>query len=89
MEFKIIEYFQKEKAFDYASGIYINKLPKQYVNSSLEDLNAKKVIRLKRAKYYLSKKDFENPKKEQRKIAKTVMCMLTIYILVLLNLITA
>lgn len=85
MEFKIIEYFKDNKAFDYASGIYINKLPKQYANSvSLSDLNTKKIIRLKRAKYYLSKKDLENPKSEKRKVVRTVGTIIGIYLFVLL-----
>lgn len=83
MEFKIIEYFKSQKAYDYASGIYINKLPKEYKNSlSLSDLNTKKVIRLKRAKYYLSKKDLESPKAEKRKTIKTVLGIITIYLFV-------
>lgn len=32
-EFKLIEYFENQKALDYASGIYINKLPKEYAKS--------------------------------------------------------
>jgi hypothetical protein len=57
MEVKIIEYFKSKKAYDYASGIYINKLPKEYANSlSLSDLTSKKIIKLKKAKYYLNKK---------------------------------
>ncbi|MCI8481929.1 MAG: hypothetical protein HFJ27_02330, partial [Clostridia bacterium] len=85
MEFKIIQYFKKQKALDYASGIYINKLPREYANSiSLQDLNAKKIIRLKKAKYYLNNKNLENPKTEPRKTAKTIAWMVTIYILVLI-----
>ncbi len=85
MEFKIIEYFKKQKAFDYESGIYINKLAKEYTNSiSLQNLNAKKIIRLKRAKYYLSNKNLENSKTEQRKMVKTVTWIIIIYFLVLL-----
>lgn len=83
MEFKIIEYFKQQNAWDYASGIYINRLPKEYANSlSLSDLNSKKIIRLKRAKYYLSKKDLENPKSEQRKMIKIVGGMIAIYLFV-------
>lgn len=85
IEFKIIEYFKDNKAFDYASGIYINKLPKQYEKSlSLSDLNTKKIIRLKRAKYYLSKKDLENPNSEKRKVIRTVGSIIGIYLFVLL-----
>ena len=51
-EFKIIDYFKNQKAYDYTSGIYINKLPKEYAKSlSLLDLNSKKIIRLKKAKF--------------------------------------
>ena len=90
MELNIIEYFKKQKAFDYTSGIYINKIPKEYANSmSLQDLNSKKIIRLKRAKYYLSNKNLENPKTEQINMAKTVTWMVIVYVLVLLILITA
>ena len=32
-EFKIIDYFKSQKAYDYATGIYINKLPKEYAKS--------------------------------------------------------
>lgn len=89
MEINIIEYFKKQKAINYASGIYINKLPKEYANSiSLQDLNSKKIIKLKRAKYYLSNENLENPKTEQRKMAKTVTWMIIIYVLVLLILAT-
>jgi hypothetical protein len=57
MEVKIIEYLKSQKAFDYTSGIYINKMPKEYANSlSLSDLTSKKIVKLKRAKYYLNKK---------------------------------
>ncbi|MBO5479314.1 MAG: hypothetical protein J6A04_06495 [Clostridia bacterium] len=85
MEFKIIEYFEEQKAYDYASGIYINKLPKEYANSlSLSDLNTKKIIKLKRAKYYLSKKDLENPKSQNRKTIRTVLSVIGIYLFVLL-----
>lgn len=85
MEFKIVEYFKKQKAFDYASGIYINKLPKEYANSlSLSDLNSKKIIRIKKAKYYLSRKDLENPKTERKKIIKTISLIVIIYICIML-----
>lgn len=85
MEFKIIDYFIKEKAYDYASGIYINKLPKEYANSvSLSDLNSKKIIRLKRAKYYLSNKDLNNPNAEKRRTLKTALWIIFISILILL-----
>lgn len=85
MEYKIIEYFKQQKAFDYASGIYINKLPKEYAGSlSLSDLNSKKIIRLKKAKYYLSKKDLENPKTENKKAVKTVGSIILVYLFVLL-----
>lgn len=85
MEYKIVEYFKKQKAFDYASGIYINKLPKEYASSlSLSDLNSKKVIRLKKAKYYLSRKDLDNPKTERRKITKTISLIVIIYICIML-----
>lgn len=84
-EFKIIEYFKTQKAYDYASGIYINKLPKEYAKSlSLLDLNSKKIIRLKKAKYYLSMKDLSNPKAENRKIVKTILWIALIYIFILL-----
>lgn len=89
MEIKIIEYFKNNKATDYASGIYINKLPKEYAKSlSLSDLNTKKIIRLKRAKYYLSNKDLENPKSERRKTIKTIISVSAIYLFVLLILYT-
>lgn len=84
-EFKIIEYFKTQKAYDYASGIYINKLPKEYAKSlSLLDLNSKKIIRLKKAKYYLSMKDLSNPKAENRKIVKTICWIALIYIFIML-----
>lgn len=84
-EFKIIDYFKSQKAYDYASGIYINKLPKEYAKSlSLLDLNSKKIIRLKKAKYYLSMKDLSNPKAENRKIIKTILWIALIYIFILL-----
>lgn len=84
-EFKIIDYFKSQKAYDYASGIYINKLPKEYAKSlSLLDLNSKKIIRLKKAKYYLSMKDLSNPKAENRKIVKTILWIALIYIFILL-----
>lgn len=84
-EFKIIDYFKSQKAYDYTSGIYINKLPKEYAKSlSLLDLNSKKVIRLKKAKYYLSMKDLSNPKAENRKIVKTILWIVLIYIFILL-----
>lgn len=83
MEYKIIEYFKNKKALDYASGIYINKLPKEYANSlSLSDLNSMKVIRLKRAKYYLSMKDLESPKSQKRKEIKTVGSIIIIYLFI-------
>lgn len=84
-EFKIIGYFKSQKAYDYTSGIYINKLPKEYAKSlSLLDLNSKKIIRLKKAKYYLSMKDLSNPKAENRKIVKTILWIALIYIFILL-----
>ena len=84
-ELKIIEYFKINKALDYVSGIYINKLPKEYANSlALSDLNTKKIIRLKRAKYYLSEKELENAKSERRKTIKTVISISIIYLFVLL-----
>lgn len=84
-EFKIIDYFKSQKAYDYTSGIYINKLPKEYAKSlSLLDLNSKKIIRLKKAKYYLSIKDLSNPKAENRKIVKTILWIALIYIFILL-----
>lgn len=84
-EFKIIDYFKSQKAYDYTSGIYINKLPKEYAKSlSLLDLNSKKIIRLKKAKYYLSMKDLSNPKAENRKIVKTILWIALIYIFILL-----
>ena len=83
MEYKIIEYFKNKKALDYASGIYINKLPKEYANSlSLSDLNSMKIIRLKRAKYYLSIKDLESPKSQKRKAIKTVIGIIMIYLFI-------
>lgn len=83
-EFKIIEYFEKQKAVDYASGIYMNQLPKEYARSaSLSNLNSKKIIRLKRAKYYLSQKDLENPKTENRQMLKIVGGMIVVYLLVI------
>ncbi len=85
MEFKLIEYFENQKALDYESGIYINKLPKEYAKSiTLSNLNAKRIIRLKRAKYYLSKKDLESPKTEQRQMLKTVGIFILIYIVAVL-----
>lgn len=84
-EFKLIEYFENQKALDYASGIYINKLPKEYAKSVvLTGLNSKKIIRLKRAKYYLSKSDLENPKTEQKQMLKIVGIGIAIYILAVL-----
>ena len=84
-EFKIIDYFKSQKAYDYATGIYINKLPKEYAKSlSLLDLNSKRIIRLKKAKYYLSMKDLENPKAENRKIVKTICWIALIYIFIML-----
>lgn len=84
MEFKIIDYFQKEKALDYQSGIYINKLPKEYANSlSLSDLNAKKIIRLKKAKYYLSNKDLSDPNVEKKRALKIGAWVIIIAILCL------
>lgn len=84
-EFKIIDYFKSQKAYDYTSGIHINKLPKEYAKSlSLLDLNSKKIIRLKKAKYYLSMKDLSNPKAENRKIVKTILWIALIYIFILL-----
>lgn len=84
-EFKIIDYFKNQKAYDYASGIYINKLPREYAKSlSLLDLNSKKIIRLKKAKYYLSMKDLSNPKAENRKIVKTILWIVLIYVFILL-----
>ena len=85
MEFKIIEYFKNNKAIDYASGIYINKIPKEYEKSlSLSDLNTKRIIRLKRAKYYLSLKDLENPNSERRIIAKTIRNIIVVYLAIVL-----
>ena len=85
MEVKIIDYFTTQKAFDYASGIYINQLPKEYArNIALSDLTSKKIIKLKRAKYYLNQKNLENPKMETRKATKTVALMVVIYVLVVL-----
>lgn len=87
MELNLIEYFEKQKALDYESGIYINKLPKEYVKSvALSSLNSKKIIRLKRAKYYLSKKDLESPKTEQKQMLKIVGIGIVIYILAVLML---
>lgn len=84
-EFKIIDYFKTKKAYDYASGIYINKLPKEYAKSlSLLDLNSKKIIRLKKAKYYLSMKDLNNPKAENRKTIKTILWISAIYVFIML-----
>ena len=84
-EFKIIDYFKNQKAYDYASGIYINKLPREYAKSlSLLDLNSKKIIRLKKAKYYLSMKDLSNPKAENRKLVKTTLWIVLIYVFILL-----
>lgn len=83
MEYKIIEYFKNKKALDYTSGIYINKLPKEYASSlSLSDLNSMKVIRLKKAKYYLSMKDLESPKSQKRKEMKTVSSIIIIYLFI-------
>lgn len=85
MELKLIEYFQDQKALDYESGIYINKLPKEYAKSiDLSNLNSKKIIRLKRAKYYLSKSDLENPKTEQKQMLKIVGIGIAVYILAVL-----
>ena len=85
MELNLIEYFENQKALDYESGIYINKLPKEYAKSVvLSSLNSKKIIRLKRAKYYLSKKDLENPKTEQKQMLKIVGIGIAIYILAVL-----
>lgn len=85
MEVKIIDYFTTQKAFDYASGIYINQLPKEYAGSaSLSDLTTKKILKLKRAKYYLNQKNLENLKVETRKTAKTITIMVVIYILTIL-----
>lgn len=84
-EFKIIDYFKTKKAYDYASGIYINKLPKEYAKSlSLLDLNSKRIIRLKKAKYYLSMKDLNNPKAENRKTIKTILWISAIYVFIML-----
>lgn len=84
-EFKIIDYFKTQKAYDYASGIYINRLPKEYAKSlSLLDLNSKKIIRLKKAKYYLSMKDLNNPKAENRKTIKTILWIALIYVFIML-----
>lgn len=84
-EFKIIDYFKSQKAYDYASGIYINRLPKEYAKSlSLLDLNSKKIIRLKKAKYYLSMKDLSNPKAENRKTIKTILWIALIYVFIML-----
>ena len=33
MELNLIEYFENQKALDYESGIYINKMPKEYDKS--------------------------------------------------------
>lgn len=85
MELNLIEYFKNQKALDYESGIYINKLPKEYAKSiTLSNLNTKRIIRLKRAKYYLSKKDLESPKTEQRQILKIVGISILIYIIAVL-----
>lgn len=85
MEFKIIDYFIKEKAYDYSSGIYINKLPKEYANNvSLSDLSSKKIIRLKRAKYYLSNKDLNNPNVEKKKALKTAFWIISTGMIILL-----
>lgn len=85
MEFKIIEYFKNNKAIDYASGIYINKLPKEYEKSlSISDLITKRIIRLKRAKYYLSLKDLENPNSEKRIVAKTIRNIIVVYLAIVL-----
>ena len=85
MEAKIIDYFTTKKAFDYGNGIYLNHLPKEYASSiALSDLTAKKILKLKRAKYYLNQKNLENPKGEKRKSAKTVALMVVIYVLVIL-----
>lgn len=85
MEFKIIEYFKNNKAIDYASGIYINKIPKEYEKSlSISDLITKRIIRLKRAKYYLSLKDLGNPNSERRIVAKTVRNIIVVYLAIVL-----
>ena len=85
MELNLIEYFENQKALDFESGIYINKLPKEYVKSvALSSLNSKRIIRLKRLKYYLSKKDLESPKTERRQIVKIVGIGIVIYILTVL-----
>ncbi len=85
MEIKIIDYFTNKKAFDYANGIYMNHLPKEYAGSiALSDLTSKKMLKLKRAKYYLNQKNLENPKGETRKMAKTVALMVVVYILMIL-----
>lgn len=85
MELNLIEYFENQKALDYESGIYINKMPKEYDKSVvLSGLHSKKIIRLKRAKYYLSKKDLESPKTEQKQIVKIVGICIAIYILAVL-----
>lgn len=84
-EFKIIDYFKSQKAYDYASGIYINKLPREYAKSlSLLDLNSKRIIRLKKAKYYLSMKDLNNPKAENRNTIKTILWIALIYVFIML-----
>lgn len=86
-EFKIIDYFKSQKAYDYASGIYINKLPKEYAKSlSILDLNSKRIIRLKKAKYYLSMKDLNNPKAENRRTIKTILWIALIYVFIMVAL---
>lgn len=85
MEVKIIDYFVTQKAFDYANGIYMNRLPKEFASSVvLSDLTSKKILKLKKAKYYLNQKNLENPKMETRKATKTVALMVVIYVLVIL-----
>ena len=63
----------------------MNQLPKEYAGSaSLSDLTTKKILKLKRAKYYLKQKNLENAKVETRKTAKTVTIMVVIYVLTIL-----
>lgn len=50
---KIVDYFRKNKATNYENGIYINKISKEINNSYLSEMNAKRIIKLKKAKYYL------------------------------------
>lgn len=82
---KIREYFEQHKAMDTTSGIAMNQIPKEYVNSPyFQELMIKKVIKTKLGKAYLNSKVVQNPNFEKRRQMRTALYMVGIYLLVML-----